>query len=153
MDYGLEKYIGLVVKSDKRISLIKVPEPIKIIQRRGSNITGVLTKKRACDFIGWLEGGQAVYLEAKATKSPRRWTLDNRLRSHQLDWLIAADKMGALACVLVRRATGSDYLLPVSGEGLPFSGPSVLWDDLDPYKIPPRRSFVDLLIKRHGGQK
>lgn len=150
----LEAYVGSVIKASSRAHLIKIPTPVLIKRQAGGEVSGVLAARRACDFLGWLKGGRAVYLECKSTAaSGRRWRLDKRLREYQIMWLMRAASMGCVAGVMVRHQDGfamRDYLIPVTREGLPFEGVSVLWGDIRPYIIPPSRSFLDAMITRDG---
>ena len=149
-DQELERTIGAVAGYDKRIHLIKVPTPVQIFEVVRGEVRGRLQSKRACDFIGWIKGGRAVYIEAKSTRSKAlKWRLDERLRSYQLPWLHEAAAQGCICAVYVR-SPDSDYLVPVTVHGLPSPALSIDWEILEPYKLPPGRSFVDALLDRAG---
>lgn len=74
----------------------KAPEPYKQIGATDSSgrFRAVRTKKAPVDFSGVLTGGQAVYIEAKATAGDE--IKRSRLRPEQREYLTSRERLGAV---------------------------------------------------------
>ena len=74
----------------------KTPEPYKQIGATdsGGRFRAVRTKKAPVDFSGVLAGGQAVYIETKATAGGE--IKRSRLRPEQQDYLTSRERLGAV---------------------------------------------------------
>tara|TARA_Y100000593_G_scaffold17425_1_gene34865 strand:- start:561 stop:1052 length:492 start_codon:yes stop_codon:yes gene_type:complete len=148
---ALESHVMQVAQIKRRaIVLIKVPEPVIIIERIGAKVSGRLDRRRAVDFHGAIAGGQAVAIECKSTRrKSTRWHLDERFKESQRPLLEQWAALGVWCAVYVRHAVYGDYFLPITAAGLPFVGASCAFEDLEKYKIPPGKCFVDALIRGH----
>lgn len=87
----------------------KVPTPIKRVGLSRFNrgpFQAVYEAKSSVDFVGTLEGGRSVAVEAKSALTPTRMPLKVRshpvIRPHQTQYLDAACQLGALAGVVIR---------------------------------------------------
>jgi len=149
-DHGLEKHIKVSAEHDRRVKLVKIPTPVTIFEQNRGAIKGRLSGRCACDFLGWIVGGHALYIEAKATATnAHRWRPDERLKTYQLPWLIEAAGQGVI-CAVYLRHNSTDYLIPVTQSGLPFTATSVLWEGLVKWAIPRGRPWMDAIMDKDG---
>ena len=104
-------------------------------------------RKGWVDMSARLEGGRCADFDCKSTSSATSWALKASMRQggHQLALLMRIHALGSPAFVFVRKlsAPSADYVVPVTGEGLPFEGASAKWARLDPYKLAPGMSWID----------
>lgn len=146
----------------RRVVLVRVPDPVVITGREGSKVRGRLDIRRTVDYLGWCTAtGVVVGLECKETSTGgKRWTLDARLRTHQLEHLRSIATAGGVAAIYVRRLAaldnpqGADYLVPVSSDGIPHHGTSpasITWADLERWRIGPRHAWPDAIITPGSG--
>lgn len=96
---------------DLGVALVEKQE----IQKKVLHGEMVYMKKGAPDFIGFGPGGQGIAFDAKSTeeKSLPLKTIIRRI--HQLEFLYAAEKLGAKAFYLVEfKNEGKVFILPLS---------------------------------------
>lgn len=103
-------------RRDRRAVVHKTHPPAKLIRGRL-----VHTAKGAVDFIGCLEGGRAVALDAKEGRGGR-WPFSS-LKRHQAVDLEAWTDRGALAGIALRLLAGAWWV--------PWSALGPLWWDKD----------------------
>lgn len=109
-EYTLD-YTNQIYKN-KGIALInKRPTPVKVLKTKGSRIySAVYDKKSTVDYDG-IYRGKAITFEAKTTKLPRL-PLD-MIHEHQIKYLDAAEKQGAVSFLIVQmRALDEVFLVP-----------------------------------------
>lgn len=99
---------------NKRVADIrKVPTPIKILNIKGSRVTGALEKPSWVDYAGVLEGRSLIF-DAKET-TLKRFPLKN-LQEHQYELLKSWHLNGAYAFILVAFWTSKNepdvYIVP-----------------------------------------
>lgn len=144
-----------------RVDYEKRPSPLKMMGVDPANprfMRCIRIKASGVDFDGTLEGGRAVYFEAKSTGVGTRFDL-KLISDDQLALMTRRAKLGA-ACFLYVRATslglyGQDFILPVSAEGrvagylphqsllAPLGDKSIPWGELEPWAVGRAELWLD----------
>ena len=89
----------------------KTPEPLRPIQDMGDGLfLARYTKKGQNDYKGCLQGGRAIYIEAKYTDTGQM--KQDRVTEHQAARLDRAQKLGATSCVLCSFGAVGFYRIP-----------------------------------------
>lgn len=106
---NLLNYTNQVYKN-KNIALInKRPTPVKVLKSKGSRVlSGFYEDKSTVDYDG-LYNGKAIVFEAKSTKE-KRLPLD-MISDHQIKYLDAAEKQGAISFLIVEMRSSKDVFL------------------------------------------
>lgn len=73
---------------------------VSITSNRVGKITGHLKEASLTDYEGILKGGRSIQFEAKTTEILTRFDL-SKIEEHQVDFLEASAKMGAMSFLLV----------------------------------------------------
>ena len=146
---GLESWLKRTAKVNG-IWLRHNTPPMQILrrdQRDGRLVTCRLEGKGWVDFTATLNDGLSCDFDAKDVVwdgKSRRWSLGTRLRGHQGQTLTRLDHMGHVAFVYLRRrrlVRCQDYVIPAH---VIKDGPaSILWDDLEPWAIPPGLTWIE----------
>ena len=80
--------------------IVKVPTPYVILKSSGSGtFIGKYSGSAGVDFVGTEEGGRAIFVECKRTKSDVLNINSAGLKPDQIDFLMRHHKRGALAMV------------------------------------------------------
>lgn len=144
-----------------RVDYEKRPSPLKMMGVDPTNprfMRCVRTKASGVDFDGTLDGGRAVYFEAKSTGVGTRFDL-KLISDDQLALMARRAKLGA-ACFIYVRATsigldGQDFILPVNAEGkvcgylphhgllAPLGDKSISWAALEPWAVGRAELWLD----------
>ena len=89
----------------------KTPEPMKPIKQiSGKKFIAVYTEEAQADYKGFLNGGHAVYFEAKSTETGEMKQV--RVTKNQTARLNRAYEMGAIVFVLCSFGPGDYYRIP-----------------------------------------
>ena len=93
--------------------IVKMPTPVNIQKNVKGLVSGYL-QKSTVDFYGTIQGGQAVYFDAKETGSGRfEMTNTKVMEPHQIKHLDLQHNMGALAFILLDfTAEKETYCIP-----------------------------------------
>ena len=93
--------------------IVKMPTPVKVTKKDKGQVTGYF-EKSTVDFYGTIQGGQAVYFDAKETGSGRfALTNEKVMEPHQIKHLDLQHNMGALAFILLDfTAEKETYCIP-----------------------------------------
>lgn len=144
-----------------RVDYEKRPNPLRVLGTDPTNpayMRCVRVKASGVDFDGTLDGGRAVYFEAKSTDSATRFDF-KLISDDQLALMARRAKMGAACFIYVRASAigieGQDYILPVNGDGqvcgwtpfqallAPIGVKSVKWAELTPWAVARRELWLD----------
>lgn len=98
---------------------------------RGKSGPKLVLTKIPCDFVGSIEGGRAIFFDAKVSGNDTGFSLhDNHVPRHQREFLAGQGRMGALSGLLIEATSpqiGRWYWM--SWERLVTTSKSVSWDD------------------------
>ena len=160
MSCPLEAYLdGLhgTYEAQGRAVIAKVPTPGEPVVRNG-RLSFRKDKAVWTDFTGFMMvGGRAIVLEAKLTRTSKPSFGMSELQSIQSIRLRQAAQAGAISVMYIRHVRSglriSDYILPaLPGHTLMFAGQvegvkSVRWDNIQAWKLPPNRTWLDALVE------
>lgn len=92
-------YTNRIYQNQGRCLIQKRPTPVKVLKTQGRRVlSGVYEAKSTVDYDG-LYRSRAIVFEAKSTKL-KRFPLD-MLANHQIQYLDAAEKHGAISFVII----------------------------------------------------
>lgn len=108
---NLLNYTNEIYNNQGRAVINKRPTPVKVLKSKGTRVlNGFFESKSTVDYDGIYQGKPIVF-EAKSTKETRLPL--SIIPDHQIDYLAAAEKQGAISFVIAEmRACNTVFYIP-----------------------------------------
>ena len=134
-------YTNQIYSRQARCLIHKRPTPVKVLKSKGTRVlSGFFESKSTVDYDGIYKGRAIVY-EAKST-AEKRFNL-KLLHDHQIEYLQAAEKQGAISFLIVEMRAISSVLIIPNGmlqkylkDAKSGGRKSIPMDDLEVYGYP-----------------